>query len=146
MLKYAKANGVGSETAFPYTTYDGNTSKCSSMTKIAKVGGYKTLEAAGSVNSILMALSQYGPVVAHLDAMDLQFYESGILEGNLCTTETTQSVLIVGYGVQNGKEYFVCKNSYGSSWGEDGYFRIIGTGNNCGLTQYVTYLTSVSKA
>ena len=146
LLKYMKNNGVGDESEFGYTTYDGNTAKCSTMTKIAKVGNYKTLEANDDVSAIQLALQQYGPLVAHLDAMDLQFYESGILEGLMCSsTETTQSVLIVGYGVGSTGGYFVCKNSYGTNWGEDGYFRITAIGNNCGLTKYVTYLTSVSK-
>ena len=146
LLQYVKDKSVGAESEFGYTTYDGNTSKCSSIIKIAKVKSFKTVETKDSTNSILISLSSYGPVVAYLDAMDLQFYDSGILKGSLCSsTETTQSVLIVGYGVDGTTDYWVCKNSYGSSWGEDGYFRIVGTGNNCGLTKQITCLTSVSK-
>ena len=145
LLKYAKNVGVGSEKQFAYTTNDEYTAKCPEMKPIMKVKGYETYEANDNANGILAKLTQYGPVVAHLDAMDLYLYTGGILTGDLCSsTETTQSVLIVGYGSEKGVDYFVCKNSWGSSWGENGYFRIVASGNNCGLTKYVTYLTSVT--
>ena len=61
-----------------------------------------------------------------VDAGNSQFmhYESGILNTKTCGTDLDHAITAVGYGAENGKNYFIVRNSWGSDWGESGYIRI----------------------
>lgn len=72
-----------------------------------------------------------------------QLYDSGVIQGDDCGTDIDHATLIVGYGTdENGTDYFLCKNSWGTTWGDEGYFRVdrdsdseLGT---CGILYYGT--------
>jgi KDEL-tailed cysteine endopeptidase len=72
-----------------------------------------------------------------------QGYRGGIItEADGCPTNIDHAILAVGYGNENGTEYYIVKNSWGTSWGEDGYVRIEaidGRKGVCGINQYVYY-------
>ena len=70
-------------------------------------------------------------------------YSSGILAASSdCPTDMDHSIMAVGYGVENGTNFIIVKNSWGTGWGEDGYIRMeltehgLGT---CGVNQQVIY-------
>ncbi len=66
-----------------------------------------------------------GPVVAVLNAdIDFMFYQSGIIDTDTCKSNTLHPVLVVGFDTENDIDYFLVKNSWGTSWGEKGYARI----------------------
>lgn len=54
-----------------------------------------------------------------------QLYKSGIISTTACGTSVNHAVTLVGYGTANGVDYWVIRNSWGSSWGESGYARIL---------------------
>jgi len=54
-------------------------------------------------------------------------YTGGVLDSYKCGTSLDHAVSAVGYGVENGKEYFLVRNSWGASWGEKGYIKIATT-------------------
>jgi C1A family cysteine protease len=70
-----------------------------------------------------------GPVSVAIEADQkaFQFYTGGIIDTPSCGTNLDHGVLVVGYGTDNGKDYWTIKNSWGPDWGEDGYVRIAKT-------------------
>ena len=61
-----------------------------------------------------------------MDGSDYPFqhYMSGIITDPTCKTLSTHYVLAVGYGIEDGQDYYILKNSWGADWGEKGYLRI----------------------
>ena len=67
-----------------------------------------------------------GPVsiAIEADTKAFQLYKSGVLTGDACGTNLDHGVLIAGYGEESGTEFWLVKNSWGTSWGENGYIKI----------------------
>ena len=74
-----------------------------------------------------------GPVSSYVNAgsRDFMYYSGGILDSWDCTPNETHAVVIVGFGsiksktaVNKSIEYFIIRNSWGTTWGEGGYARI----------------------
>ena len=64
-----------------------------------------------------------------------RFYKTGVFEDYDCPTEPNHAVTTVGWGVDKdtGKEYIIIRNSWGPTWGEEGYIRVGITENNLGI-------------
>jgi C1A family cysteine protease len=82
-----------------------------------------------------MASVQTGPtsVAIEADKMVFQYYTGGILDSTACGTNLDHGVLCVGYGTENGQDYYLVKNSWGTSWGDAGYIKMANTGNGAGI-------------
>jgi cathepsin L len=61
-----------------------------------------------------------------LDAGSTAFghYSSGVITGTACGSSINHAVLAVGYGTENGIDYYLVKNSWGTGWGAGGYLKI----------------------
>ncbi|CAM9645894.1 unnamed protein product [Pylaiella littoralis] len=80
-----------------------------------------------------------GPLSVALDAMGMEYYSDGIDMGEYCTPlEIDHAVLIVGYGEEDGVKYWIIKNSWKYTWGEEGYYRLVRGVNACGIAEDVT--------
>ena len=72
-----------------------------------------------------MKALEIAPLSVCLDAVLLNSYGSGIINANSCYRGyVTHAVTMVGYGTEKGVDYWLVKNSWGTRWGENGYFRI----------------------
>lgn len=130
-----------SETDYPYEGQIG-TCRFDSSKSVTSVMGYYDIDSNDEV-SLQNTISVMGPVAASIQATEeLQFYSGGILLDEKCdinVKDLNHGVLVVGYGTENGKDYWIVKNSWGSNWGENGYYRAIRNyNNNCGIATSAT--------
>jgi len=93
------------------------------------------------------ALANNGPVSVSIDATlpDFYFYNSGIYDDVGClntVNDLDHIVLAVGYNtLPNGQRYTIIKNSWSTHWGENGFVRLLQTGNICGVGTAATFVT-----
>ncbi|KAK8840809.1 hypothetical protein M9Y10_027631 [Tritrichomonas musculus] len=85
---------------------------------------------------------QLGPVAVAIDASTWSFtlYKEGIYDEPLCSpTNLDHGVGCVGFGTENGVSYWIVRNSWGTSWGEQGYMKLIRKNNQCGIASMATF-------
>lgn len=84
-----------------------------------------------------------GPITVCIDTDGGNFYlyKSGVYSADLCTQDyLTHVVLVVGYGTYKGKDYWLAKNSWGKSWGMEGYIMMSrNKDNQCGIATKASY-------
>jgi len=133
-----KAGGIETSADYPYTSGGGNTGVCKfNAAKVAvKVAGYKSI-AKGETN--LKAALNNGPASICLAADAFQSYRSGILRS--CPGQVDHCVQAVGYDDTNSPPYWIVRNSWATSWGEQGYIRVESGKDLCKIADDATYPT-----
>ncbi|XP_051125844.1 senescence-specific cysteine protease SAG39-like [Andrographis paniculata] len=141
-----KNQGLTTESNYPYEGTDGTCNTKKESSRVAKITGYEDVP-ANSESSLMKAVAKQ-PVSVAIDASgsDFQFYSSGVFTGE-CGTELDHGVTAVGYGKSSdGTNYWLVKNSWGTSWGESGYIRmqkdIDAAEGLCGIAMQASYPTA----
>jgi len=133
-----KNGGLGSESSYPYTARDGS---CKQVPSVSKISGFKDVQ-QGSEDSLMSALQgQPVSIAIEADQSGFQFYKSGVFQGP-CGKQLDHGVLLVGAGTDNGVDYWKVKNSWGASWGDNGYIRMVRGQDMCGLADAASYPTA----
>ncbi|XP_030043738.1 cathepsin K isoform X2 [Microcaecilia unicolor] len=137
----AENRGIDSEDAYPYVGEDQDC-QYNPVGKAAKCKGYKEIK-LGSEKALKSAVAKVGPIAVGIDASlpSFQSYSKGVYYDPECSEEDiNHAVLVVGYGVQKGKKYWIVKNSWGEDWGNKGYILMAREKNNaCGIANLASY-------
>jgi cathepsin L len=119
----ASAGGMTSEDNLPYQGSDGSC-PAALPTLVAGIKGFQQVD-TNSYESLMDAVANHGPVSISVDANNWDSYESGIFDGcDQGSPDINHAVQLVGYGTENGKDFWIVRNSWGSGWGENGYIRL----------------------
>jgi C1A family cysteine protease len=130
-----KNGGIGSEASYQYTARDGT---CKKVANVAGISGFKDVQ-SGSETALMSAVNLQPVAVAiEADQSGFQHYKSGVFAGP-CGKSLDHGVLLVGYGTDGSTDYWRIKNSWGSSWGDQGYIRLKRGGDLCGLADAASY-------
>merc|ERR1712214_449 len=137
----SEEGGIATQADYPYTARDGSC-KASSMDFVSGVSG-----CVGGPNFFcdnhglvgdeeeLKKMLNDRPVAVAVDATPFQFYSSGILD---CRSFHSLNHAVFAVGYNDGSD-FIVRNSWGASWGENGYVRVGMGGNPCGIADYPAY-------
>ncbi|XP_028968920.1 cathepsin L [Galendromus occidentalis] len=141
---YIKNNGgIDTEESYPYNAEDGDCAFKSNAVG-ARVTGFVDID-SGSEKALQKAVATVGPVSVAIDASNdsFQLYKEGIYDEPACSsTQLDHGVLAVGYGSENGVDYWLVKNSWNTVWGQDGYIKMArNKDNQCGIASQASYPT-----
>uniref|UniRef100_A0A6G1SIP1 Digestive cysteine proteinase 1 n=1 Tax=Aceria tosichella TaxID=561515 RepID=A0A6G1SIP1_9ACAR len=140
-LSYVRDYGIMSAASYPYTAKDEQCKARRNQIVMRARGSMRLPRGNEALLRVVLALT--GPLPVAIDASYRSFhsYKSGVYDERLCKSASknlNHAVLLVGYGTtENGGDYWILKNSWGRSWGEDGYIRMARNKRNlCGVASY----------
>lgn len=89
---------------------------------------------------MMQEIYQRGPIACSIGATpELHNYTGGIFEDKTHMNSTNHAVSVVGWGIENDVKYWLVRNSWGSSWGENGFFRIVKGTNNILIESHCSF-------
>jgi len=138
------AGGIETEADYPYLAIDQNCSFDSSKEAAHVYDGSVNIT-SGDETALLESLFTVGPVSVAFEVVgDFMDYYGGVYVGKTCQSlaqTVNHAVLAVGFGTDStsGLDYWLVKNSWGTTWGEEGYFRIQRGVNMCGIAVCASY-------
>jgi len=145
--QYMQATGVVSDDCYPYTSGGGVTGNClltPGATSCAATGGngtatvYQTLTAyaiaANNVAAMQTEIMTYGPIEVQFDVYEDFFsYTSGVYVHKTGALDGGHAVKMIGWGTLNNVPYWLVSNSWGTTWGMEGFFLIKRGVDECGI-------------
>lgn len=120
-FKFIIENGQCTASSYPYTAKDGS---CHSCSAVAHASSCSDVLPNDQVSMKAAVAQQPVAVAIEADTKYFQSYSGGILTSSSCGTNLDHGVLTVGYGEENGQKYWLVKNSWGTTWGDNGYVKI----------------------
>ncbi|XP_071703080.1 cysteine proteinase COT44 isoform X1 [Rutidosis leptorrhynchoides] len=135
-------NGIDTEEDYPYLGKETTCNKNKRKTNVVTIDGYHDVP-MNNEDQLLQAVAMQ-PVSVGICGGEraFQLYSKGIFTGP-CSTALDHAVLIVGYDSKDGVDYWIVKNSWGTSWGMDGYIHMArNTGDIyglCGINMLASY-------
>jgi C1A family cysteine protease len=136
-LSYAQHRGIPDDACFPYDLMNGSDSPCPDRDKrIIKITSWRTIFSASQAKEWI---SIRGPLMSGMSVYDDFFhYQKGIYQNAYGGYVGDHAICIVGYDDAGG--YWICKNSWGPTWGERGWFKI--AYGECGMGSRFAFYTA----
>ena len=131
--------GIAGETDYPYQGSDGT---CQTTQLVAQITGYKDVP-RNNEEQLLQAVAKQPVSVGVAVNQNFKAYESDVFEGP-CGSNLNHAVTVIGYNTtEDGKKYWLIKNSWGERWGEKGYMKLLREsgepGGVCGIAMQASY-------
>lgn len=123
-FKYVIDKGQCALSSYPYTSGNGKSDSCEKCTSVAYISSCSDVKPNDQISLKAAVAQQPVSIAIEADTKYFQSYSSGILTSSSCGTKLDHGVLIVGYGTEDGQDYWLVKNSWGTSWGDNGYVKI----------------------
>lgn len=121
-FKYIQSVGGQMQTTdYPYTARD-QTCKFVKTKAVAQVAGFNDIPQNNCAQ--LTTSIQQQPVSVAIAANAIMMYSGGVFDSPTCGTGLNHGVAAVGFGTEGGKNYWIVRNSWSASWGEQGYIRM----------------------
>ncbi|KAA8536219.1 hypothetical protein F0562_028697 [Nyssa sinensis] len=123
-FKFIISNGgIDSEEDYPYRATDGTCDQNRKNARVVTIDGYEDVPSNDEYSLKKAVANQPVSVAIEAGGRAFQFYQSGVFTG-LCGTALDHGVVAVGYGTQDGVDYWIVRNSWGANWGENGYIKL----------------------
>lgn len=146
VLEYIRVNGVTTREKYirKYTADDSLPCAYKTSSSFIKIRDYFWPQGIDE-NYLKNLLNSYGPIIVTIDGSQPTFlqYKQGVYSDSRCSSSSVNhAVLLVGYDRDpEFGDYWLIKNSYGTTWGEKGYFKLERGKNRCGILVYALYAT-----
>merc|ERR1712078_235127 len=138
---YLKESGIVSDQCLPYTAGTGDAPKCAEKcadgeTWASSKVKAKTAYAINGVQNMMKEIMTNGPIqVAFKVYKSFMSYTSGVYSKHFweLLPEGGHAVKIVGWGTESGTDYWLVANSWNTTWGLSGFFKIQRGSDQCGI-------------
>uniref|UniRef100_A0A4W3IR07 Cathepsin O n=1 Tax=Callorhinchus milii TaxID=7868 RepID=A0A4W3IR07_CALMI len=125
------------ESMYPFKAKTGMCHHFPMSTFGISIKGYQAYSFRHKEEEMMHKLLEWGPLIAVVDAVSWQDYLGGIIQHHCSPEESNHAVVITGYDRTGDIPYWIVRNSWGSTWGIDGFVHIKMKRNVCGIADSV---------